>query len=270
MRCHSEQSEESRPGLFGAVCLSRARFLASPGMTLHGSQCPLAEGHERLLFIRSADTLPVLSRQVYCNSKHVGARRRMSLCENLVCAVIPSAARNLALDVFKAMRDSSSPAAPRNETPSRALTQAPKPACRKFLTIYAQRSRLLCVGVAAAVSNLWSPGQRAAVRLKPVFVLALCPFALVLTRNDGKTEQTELVVAHRVREQWRMAVLDTGGNASPYAPVVWSQPPGKYQDVYGEKTVRATWPVIVFCKYESWAILHAWTGRGIAKIWLSD
>ena len=94
-------------------------------------------------------------------------------------------------------------------------------------------------------------------------------FALVLTTKGVKAEQTELVVAHRVREQWRMAVMDTGG-ASRYAPVVWSQPPGQYQDIYGKKTVRATWPVIVFCKYESWAILYARTGRRVAKIWLHD
>jgi len=40
----------------------------------------------------------------------------MSLCENLVWDVIPSEARNLALSVFKPVRDSSSPAAPRNDT----------------------------------------------------------------------------------------------------------------------------------------------------------
>src|SRR5208283_2271698 len=33
-------------------------------------------------------------------------------------AVIPSGARNLALSVFKTMRDSSSPAAPRNDRPN--------------------------------------------------------------------------------------------------------------------------------------------------------
>jgi hypothetical protein len=38
-----------------------------------------------------------------------------SLCDNWIGAVIPSGARNLALSVFNAMRDSSSPAAPRND-----------------------------------------------------------------------------------------------------------------------------------------------------------
>ena len=39
-----------------------------------------------------------------------------SLCENLIGTVIPSEARNLALSIFNALRDSSSPAAPRNDS----------------------------------------------------------------------------------------------------------------------------------------------------------
>ena len=42
-----------------------------------------------------------------------------SLCDNLVQVVIPSGARNLALSILKAVRDSSSPAAPRNDTQTR-------------------------------------------------------------------------------------------------------------------------------------------------------
>jgi len=38
-----------------------------------------------------------------------------SLLKNLIQAVIPSEARNLALNVFTAVRDSSSPVAPRND-----------------------------------------------------------------------------------------------------------------------------------------------------------
>jgi len=93
--------------------------------------------------------------------------------------------------------------------------------------------------------------------------------ALVLTKKNGKAEQTELVMAHRVGERWRTVVLGTGG-ASPYAPAVWSQPPGEYQDIDGNKTIRATRPVVVFSKYESWAILYAWTGSRVTKIWLQD
>ena len=93
--------------------------------------------------------------------------------------------------------------------------------------------------------------------------------ALVLVTKRGAKGNTQLVVAHEVGEKWRMTSLDTGG-PSPYAPVVWSQPPGKYMDVYGNKTIRASRPVIVFCGYESWAILYAWTGKNVSKIWIMD
>ncbi len=80
-------------------------------------------------------------------------------------------------------------------------------------------------------------------------------------------ENSELIVAHQVDENWRSTVLATGG---PSVPVVWSLPPGKYPDVYGDKTIRATRPVIVFFKYEAWGILYAWTGKAINKIWIAD
>jgi RHS repeat-associated protein len=48
------------------------------------------------------------------------------------------------------------------------------------------------------------------------------------------------------------------------------QPPGEYRDVYGKKEIRATRPVIVFAGYESWAIVYAWTGKHIAKVWIAD
>ena len=80
---------------------------------------------------------------------------------------------------------------------------------------------------------------------------------------------TKLVLAHRAKTGWETRLLETGGMLSN-APVVWSQPPGEYQDVYGEKQIRATRPVIVFCKYQSWAILYAWSGTAVKKIWIMD
>jgi hypothetical protein len=68
--------------------------------------------------------------------------------------------------------------------------------------------------------------------------------AIVLITKDN----SELIVAHQVGETWGSIVLETGG---PSVPVVWSLPPGKYPDVYGRKTIRATRPVIVFTEYES-------------------
>jgi hypothetical protein len=92
--------------------------------------------------------------------------------------------------------------------------------------------------------------------------------ALVLITKGGKGKKAELVLAHRVGGRWATRMLDTA-NAAPL-PVVWSQPPGKYRDVYGTKEIRATRSVIIFAGYESWAILYAWTDNEITKIWLRD
>lgn len=92
---------------------------------------------------------------------------------------------------------------------------------------------------------------------------------LLLRRAADKKEQTELIVAHQVGKAWNLAELGSGG-ADSLVPVVWSQPPGIYQDVYSAKTIRAIRPVIVFCKYEAWAILYAWNGKRVSKIWIMD
>jgi hypothetical protein len=91
--------------------------------------------------------------------------------------------------------------------------------------------------------------------------------ALVLTTGDGANQKAELVVAHKLGENWRTVLLDSAGSS---VPVVWRQAPGTYKDVYGKKTIRATKPVIVFCGYGSWAIVYAWTGKGVDKVWLAD
>lgn len=93
-------------------------------------------------------------------------------------------------------------------------------------------------------------------------------WALVLTpgENDPK-RKVQLVVAHQTDIGWEIRPLESTDGS---APVIWSQPPGKYDDVYREKTIRAKWPVIVFCGYESWAVLYAWTGSGVKKVWLMD
>jgi len=92
--------------------------------------------------------------------------------------------------------------------------------------------------------------------------------AVVLITGDGAKRHTELVLAHKIGEQWRTAQLGTGGGANP--PVVWRQKPGIYKDIEDGKVIRASRPVIVFCGYESWAILYSWTGKGVDKIWLAD
>jgi len=91
--------------------------------------------------------------------------------------------------------------------------------------------------------------------------------AMVLVGKGERKDSAILVVAHKVGVAWKTTMLAAGG---PTVPVVWSQDPGEYQDVYGQKKIRAARPVIVFCRYESWAILYAWTGSRVTKIWLQD
>jgi hypothetical protein len=91
--------------------------------------------------------------------------------------------------------------------------------------------------------------------------------AIVLISGDGAKQKAELVVAHQAGTTWTIASLEI---AKSSVPVVWSQEPGSYQDVYGEKTIRATRPVIVFGEYYGWIILYSWTGRNVDKIWLID
>jgi hypothetical protein len=91
-------------------------------------------------------------------------------------------------------------------------------------------------------------------------------WALVLVSENGPKRKVELVVAHKVADRWEIRCLETTDGA----PVVWREGPGKYNDVYGEKTIRAAHPVIVLRGYESWAILYAWTGEKVEKVWISD
>jgi len=91
--------------------------------------------------------------------------------------------------------------------------------------------------------------------------------ALALIAEKGGKEKSTLIVAHQVGSKWRTRLLDTADSA---VAVVWSEDAGEYQDVYGEKKIRASHQVIVFCQYGTWSILYAWTNNRVEKIWLSD
>jgi hypothetical protein len=91
--------------------------------------------------------------------------------------------------------------------------------------------------------------------------------ALALTTKSVAKGRTELVVAHQIGAIWKTVTLETTPGD---APVVWSEKPGEYKDVYGEKSIRATGAVIIFCRYEAWTILYAWTNNRMAKIWVMD
>jgi hypothetical protein len=91
-------------------------------------------------------------------------------------------------------------------------------------------------------------------------------WAVVLIAGENPKRKAELVVARQVADGWEIRSLDTTDGT----PVVWREPPGKYDDLYGKKTVRATKPVIVFAGLESWAVVFAWTGKEVEKVQLSD
>ena len=91
--------------------------------------------------------------------------------------------------------------------------------------------------------------------------------ALALTTKSVAKGKTELVVAHQVGAIWKTATLETTDGPTP---VVWSEMPGEYKDVYAERKIRATRSVVVFCSYYAWTILYAWTNNKVAKIWLAD
>jgi len=92
-------------------------------------------------------------------------------------------------------------------------------------------------------------------------------FALELTTVSETYPSTKLVLAHKMRANWHVVTL---GKAGGPIPVVWSEKPGEYKDIYGEKKILATRPVIIFCGYRSFTVVHAWVNSKVAKVWLRD
>jgi hypothetical protein len=93
-------------------------------------------------------------------------------------------------------------------------------------------------------------------------------FAVLVAKGKGSTGQAALVVARPRPEGWEAELLDTSDTAP--MPVIWSEPPGEYKDVYDNERLEAKHPVIVLAAYESWAILYSWTGKAVVKIWIAD
>jgi hypothetical protein len=91
-------------------------------------------------------------------------------------------------------------------------------------------------------------------------------WAFVLISEANPKRKAQLVVAHLVDAGWEMRALETTDGT----PVVWREGPGKYGGMSEPTTIRAKYPVIVFCGYGSWAILYSWTGKEVIKTWISD
>jgi hypothetical protein len=93
-------------------------------------------------------------------------------------------------------------------------------------------------------------------------------WALVLVSGENQKSKSELVVAHKLESGWDIRSI-TGGSTSG-TPVVWREPPGKYEGVWGDKVIHARNSVIVYCGYESWMVVYAWNGKTIEKVQLMD
>ena len=91
-------------------------------------------------------------------------------------------------------------------------------------------------------------------------------WALVLITGENPKRKAELLVAHQLGEVWEILSLETTNGT----PVVWREGPGKYDDLDGQKTIRATRPVVVFAGYGSWAVIYAWDGEAVQKVQISD
>jgi len=61
-------------------------------------------------------------------------------------------------------------------------------------------------------------------------------WALALISKEGSKQKVEQVVAHHVAAGWETRSLD----ATDDTPVVWREGPGKYEDIYGQKKLLAT------------------------------
>jgi hypothetical protein len=97
---------------------------------------------------------------------------------------------------------------------------------------------------------------------KPTIAVAL------LTKSEQREKyKTKLVLARQTAAGWETTLL--GATAGP-VPVIWSEGTGVYNSVYGTKEIHASHAVIVFCGYESWAIVYAWMNNKVDKVWVRD
>jgi hypothetical protein len=91
-------------------------------------------------------------------------------------------------------------------------------------------------------------------------------WALVLMSGETQKSKAKLLVARKLDTDWDIRfIVSTSGT-----PVVWREPPGKYEGVWGDKAIHARNPVIVFCGYESWVVVYAWNGKAVEKVQMSD
>jgi len=96
----------------------------------------------------------------------------------------------------------------------------------------------------------------------------LSTYGVALIKREDKKVLTKLLVATQSDRNWAIVEIDSATLTTP--PVIWTEPPGEYKDVYGQKAIRARYPVLLFVGYESWGIVFSWSGTEVQKLWVSD
>jgi len=91
-------------------------------------------------------------------------------------------------------------------------------------------------------------------------------WAVVLISGENPKRKAEVIVVRKLDSGWDIRSLE----ATDGEPVVWREGPGKYEDVYGQKTIQATRPVVLLSDYGSYTIVYAWNDKEVEKVWLSD
>lgn len=97
-------------------------------------------------------------------------------------------------------------------------------------------------------------------------------YGIAVAKLEDKKMDAKLLVAtqtEKVTGKWSVIEVDSAATLTS-APVIWAEPPGEYRDVHRQKTINAKHPVLLFVGYESWAIVYAWNGTEIQKVWVSD
>ena len=95
-------------------------------------------------------------------------------------------------------------------------------------------------------------------------------YGIVLVSGSGESRRARVLLATRKNgaSPWRIENLEVMDD--PGLPTISKDKPGAHEDVYGAKSVNARGESLVLVGWESWAILYAWTGQKVDKVWLAD
>ncbi len=95
-------------------------------------------------------------------------------------------------------------------------------------------------------------------------------YGVVLVTGASQRRRLRLIVASRTSQApaWNIETLEA--MKDPSLATLAKRRPGVYEDLRRKEKIEANAEALVWVRWDSWAILYAWTGQKIDKIWLSD